>query len=94
MTDFNDRSRLKTAEGENRKRNTYKSACPLYEGQELILNAFRCGIFPIKETKGKGLKTLTPKQKLERLPILLTQVKAGNTSKNLLNEVRQIIYSL
>ena len=30
---------------------------------------------------------------LQRLPITLTQVKAGNTSENLLNEIRQIIYS-
>ena len=46
------------------------------------------------ETKGKGLKTLTPKQMLQRLPIALAQVKAGNNSENLLNEIRQIIYSL
>ena len=31
---------------------------------------------------------------LERLPIALAQVKAGNTFGNLLNEIRQIIYSL
>ena len=35
---------------------------------------------------------LSPKQRLQRLPIVLVQVKAGNTSKNLLNEIRQIIY--
>ena len=46
------------------------------------------------ETKGKGLKTLTSKQMLQRLPIALAQVKAGNNSENLLNEIRQIIYSL
>ena len=46
------------------------------------------------ETKGKGLKILTPKQMLQRLPIALTQVKAGNNSEKLLNEIRQIIYSL
>ena len=34
------------------------------------------------------------KQMLQRLPIALSQVKVGNTSENLLNEVRQIIYSL
>ena len=32
--------------------------------------------------KSKGHKTLTPKQTLQRLPIALTQVKAGNTSEN------------
>ena len=46
------------------------------------------------KTKGKGLKILTPKQMLQRLPIALAQVKAGNNSENLLNEIRQIIYSL
>ena len=46
------------------------------------------------EVKGKGLKTLTPKQMLQRLLIALAQVKAGNNSENLLNEIRQIIYSL
>ena len=37
------------------------------------------------ETKGKGLKILTPKQMLQRLSIALAQVKAGNNSENLLN---------
>ena len=45
-------------------------------------------------TKGKGLKILTPKQLLQRLPIALAQVKAGNNSESLLNEIRQIVYSL
>ena len=47
-----------------------------------------------KATKGIGLKILTPKQMLQRLPIALAQVKAGNNSEKLLNEIRQIIYSL
>ena len=46
------------------------------------------------ETEGKGLKILTPKQMLQRLPIALAQVKAGNNSQSLLNEIRQIVYSL
>ena len=46
------------------------------------------------ETKGKELKILTPKQMLQRLPIALAQVKVGNNSKGLLNEIRQIVYSL
>ena len=40
------------------------------------------------------LKILTPKQMLQRLPISLTKIKAGNNSQSLLNEIRQIIYSL
>ena len=43
---------------------------------------------------GKGLKILTPNQMLKRLPIALAQVKAGNNSESLLNEIRQIVYSL
>ena len=43
LTDFNDRSRPKTAEGKNNK-NTYKSAHDLFEGGELTLKAFRSGI--------------------------------------------------
>ena len=47
-----------------------------------------------KAKHGKGLKILTPKQMLQRLPIALAEVKAVNTSENLLNEIRQIIYYL
>ena len=47
-----------------------------------------------KTKYGEGWKILTPKQMFERLPIALVQVKVGNTSENLLNEIRQIIYSL
>ena len=44
--------------------------------------------------KGEGLKILTNKQMLNRLPILLAQIQAGNNSKSLKNELRQILYSL
>ena len=44
--------------------------------------------------KGEGLKILTSKQMLNRLPILLAQIQAGNSSKLLKNELRQILYSL
>ena len=47
-----------------------------------------------RSTKPTSLKTLTPKQTLQRLPIALAQVKAGNNSESLLNEIRQIIHSL
>ena len=54
-----------------------------------------------EEQKGTGatemseqLKILTPNQMLKRLPIALAQVKAGNNSESLLNEIRQIVYSL
>ena len=41
-----------------------------------------------------NLKILAPKEMLLRLPIALAQVKAGNTSENLLNKIRQFICSL
>ena len=47
-----------------------------------------------KATKGTGLKILTPKQMLQRLPIALAQLKAGNNSEKLLHEIRQIVHSL
>ena len=45
-------------------------------------------------TEGKGLKILTPNQMLSRLPITLAQLKAGNNSEKLKNEIRQLLYSL
>ena len=43
-----------------------------------------------KQQKGKGLKILTPKQILQRVPITLGQVEAGNASENFLNETCKI----
>ena len=43
---------------------------------------------------GSGLKILTNKQMLNRLPILLAQIQAGNNSTKLKNEIRQILYLL
>ena len=47
-----------------------------------------------KNIPGSGLKILTPQQMLTRLPILLVQIKAGNNSRELKNEIRQLLYSL
>ena len=55
----------------------------------MILEAKR-----LAKQEGTGLKILTPKQMLQRLPIALAQIKAGNNSESLLNEIRQIVYSL
>ena len=55
----------------------------------MILEAKR-----LAKQEGTGLKILTPKQILQRLPIALAQIKAGNNSESLLNETRQIVYSL
>ena len=47
-----------------------------------------------KNIPGSGLKILTPQQMLACLPILLAQIKAGNNSRDLKNEIRQLLYSL
>ena len=48
----------------------------------------------VSKAKGTGLKILTDKQMLSRLPILLAQIQAGNNSNKLKNEIRHILYSL
>ena len=50
--------------------------------------------FENEELSGSGLRILTNKQMLNRLPILLAQIQAGNNSTKLKNEARQILYSL
>ena len=47
-----------------------------------------------RQQQGQGLKILTPNQMLSRLPISLAQLKAGNNSEKLKNEIRQLLYSL
>ena len=74
-----------------------------YNSREEVINIFRDYAEMLSdanydskqnETEGKGLKILTSKQMLQRLPISLAQVKTGNSSKALLDEIRQIVYSL
>ena len=91
------RSQEKKQEKEIILKNLYN----FFEGREKIIDAFESKIFL---TKSKGarilnpdhskLKILTHKQMLQRLPIALAQVKAGNNSESLFNEIRQIVYSL
>ena len=90
------------------------SVTGLVQGREVVLTAFKSGIFQVSKesqegkganemsrvnasegaNEGEGLKILTPNQMLKRLPIALAQVRAGNNSESLLNEIRQIVYSL
>ena len=72
-----------------------------YNGRKKVINAFNSKIFPIKtkdtgylKSKPSNFKILTPNQMLKRLPIALAQIKTGNNSESLLNEIRQIAYSL
>ena len=71
-----------------KKSNTFESINALYEDRELVLNAFKKEIFPLKSSQANGIKILTPKQMLQRLPLALTQVKAGVRSENLLKEIQ------
>ena len=50
--------------------------------------------FNEQNQSGIGLKILTPNQMFSRLPITLAQLKAGNNSEKLKNEIRQLLYSL
>ena len=47
-----------------------------------------------QQKQGQGIKILTPNQMLSRLPISLAQLKPGNNSQKLKNEIRQLLYSL
>ena len=71
-----------------------------YSSREKVINFFRDYVEMLSdanynakqnETKVKRLKILTPKEMIQRLAIALAQVKAGNNSEDLLNEIQQII---
>ena len=94
ILEFNNRARSKSKTDKEKTSNTLESINAVYDGRKLTYNAFKSKLFPLKPTQRKGLKILTSKQMLQMLAIALAQVKAGNTSENLLNEIRQIIYSL
>ena len=78
---------------------TTKSIIILFNIREKFINLFRDYSFLPSEAKyrtkyGEGLLISTPKQMIKRLPIALAQVNVGNNWQNLLNEIRQILYSL
>ena len=71
-----------------------KEAIKFFDNYSLMISEAKNKSKKTKKTSGKGHKILTPKQMLQRLPIALAQVKTGNNSENVLNEIRQIVYSL
>ena len=107
---INDFMKAKPRDLEKRKlrAEVLNSVTGLVNGREMVLTAFKSGIYQVsKESQeGKGanemsrvntserLKILTQYQMLKRLTIALAQVKAGNNSESLLNEIRQIVYYL
>ena len=100
--DFSRKTRPRNPAQRQLKSDIVDSVTSLIQGREMVINKFKSGIFQVsKESQedeesqeGTGLKILTPNQMLKRLPIALGQVKAGNNSESLLNEIRQIFYSL
>ena len=68
----------------------------MIEGNEKIINIVERVLYfnQLEQQNGEGLKILTPYQMLSRSSISLAQLKAGNNSENLKNEIRQILYSL
>ena len=49
--------------------------------------------FNKQNQQGQGIKILTPNQMLNKLPIALAQLNAGNSSNKLENKIRQLLYS-
>ena len=89
---FNSRARLIANVYKKKKKKTYKSINALHEGLENFdLMLFVSRIFLLKFHL--GIEILTPRQMLQRLPIALAQIKAGNSSGILLNQIMQFVYS-
>ena len=64
------------------------------ENEKIIVIVERILELNREKNSGKGLKILSPNQMLSRLPITLAQLKEGNNSEKLENEIRQLLYSL
>ena len=82
------------------QQNTIDNIENLYKSRQEVVKMFNDyarkmsrNIYDSKQ-EGRGLKILTSNQMLKRLPIALAQIKSGNNSESLLNEIRQIAYSL
>ena len=101
INEFIKKTKPKNDDKKQERRIVVKNLRNFLNAREMVFNGFRSKIFLAKST-GTGilnpdnskLKILTSKQMLKRLPIALAQGKAGNNSENVLNEMRQIIYSL
>ena len=98
---FRKKTKARSQEKKQQKDIVLKNLHNFCESREKTLDTFESKQF-LAKSKGAGilnpdqskLKVLTPKQMLQRLSLALAQVKAGNNSESLLNEIRQIVYSL
>ena len=79
----------------NKKHRLLTTQIDFLEEDKNFLKVLKKKLFLMeKQAQWKGLKLLTPKQIHQILKLALAQVKAGNTSLNLLNKIHQIIFSL
>ena len=92
---FRKNTKPRSQEKKQEKEIVLKNLFNFFEGREKTLDAFESKLF-LTKSRGSGilnpdhskLKVITSKQMLQRLPIALAQVKAGNNSESLLNEIR------
>ena len=101
VINFKNKTKPRDRKKKQQKKDVLENLHNFFDGREKVLNAFDSKIFPVKtrgtgylKSKSSSFKILTPNQMLKRLPIALAQIKAGNNSESLLNEIRQIAYSL
>ena len=97
IKDFANKTKPRDPELKELKKEVFDSALALLQGRDIVYKAFQSGIFSKSresQQEGEGLKILTLDQMLKRLPIALAQIKAVNNSESLLNEIRQIVYTL
>ena len=96
IQDFLDDINNEYIENKDDAREKFKNLKNNVKSDELkdIAKELERSIFRYEELSGSGLKILTNKQMLNRLPISLAQIQAGNNSSKLKNVARQILYSL
>ena len=82
------KSRLSDLEGEIE--NMFENKIEVEKPDKIVYIVERVLHFNRQNQEGQGLKILTPDQMLSRLPITLAQLTAGNNSKKLKNEIRQL----
>ena len=85
IVEFNNKSRPRATEGKDKKRYLRKCVSSLIKVEDWWFQKWNISN---KRNIGNRLKVLTPKHMFQRLLIALAQMKAGNTSKDLLNKIQ------
>ena len=68
IINFNNKARTKNKDDKKKLENVLNTSKNCCDGRELVINAFKTGLFPLKSTTATGVKILTPKQLLQKLP--------------------------